>query len=100
MKRIILLLVISVSLLTFPSCQSNEKDKDNDKNKSELNSADVPEAVKSAFSVKYSTATDVRWETAHENDKKTYKAKFMLNDKKMKAEFDTTGGFIKGSENN
>lgn len=61
---------------------------------------DVPATVTSAFSAKYSTATDVKWEDAHEDAKKTYKAKFMINGKKMKAEFDENGGFVKEEEDN
>ena len=97
MKKIVLLLAISFSLLTMQSCGSDDKKEDKKENK-EVGVNDVPEAVKSAFSAKYSTATDIKWEDAHENDKQTYKAKFMLNGKKMKAEFDANGGFVKESE--
>jgi len=98
MKKILFLLAISFSLAILPSCNSNDKDKDKDKK--ELTSGDIPEAVRSAFSAKYSTATDVKWEDAHENDKQTYKAKFKVGDKKMKVEFDTNGNFVKESEDN
>ena len=63
-------------------------------------STDVPASVQTAFSAKYSTATDVKWEDAHEDTKQTYKAKFMMNGKKMKAEFDSNGGFVKEEEDN
>ena len=96
MKRIIFLIAICFSLAALPSCDNHKKDKDD----KELSVSDVPESVKSAFNAKYSTATDTKWEDAHENDKQTYKAKFMLNGKKMKAEFDPNGGFIKESEDN
>ena len=98
MKKTILLLAISFSLINLPSCSSTEKEKDKDKK--ELSTSDVPESVRSAFSAKYSTATDIKWEGAHENDKQTYKAKFKVGDKKMKAEFDTNGTFIKETEDN
>lgn len=98
MKKIFFLVAISFSLAILPSCSSNEKDKDKDKK--ELSNGDIPEAVRSAFSAKYSTATDIKWEDAHENDKQTYKAKFKVGDKKMKAEFDTNGNFVKESEDN
>ena len=102
MKKVILFLAIGFSLATLPSCGSDnkDKDKDKDKDKKEISTDNVPEAVKSAFSAKYSTATDVKWEDAHENDKQTYKAKFKMNDKKMKAEFDSNGAFVKESEDN
>ena len=60
-----------------------------------ISTNDVPAPVQTAFSAKYSTATDVKWEDASEGTKQTYKAKFTLNGKKMKAEFDTNGGFVK-----
>jgi hypothetical protein len=56
--------------------------------------------VQTAFSAKYSTATDVKWEDAHENNVQTYKAKFLVNGKKMKAEFDANGGLVKEEEDN
>lgn len=91
MKRIFFSLVICLSLLTVQSCNDKEDSKD-DKTLSE---SDVPPTVKTAFSAKYSTATDVKWEDAHENNIQTYKAKFTIDGKKMKAEFDGTGKLIK-----
>ena len=57
--------------------------------------SEVPEAVKNAFTAKYSTATDVIWENAHEGDIATYKVKFKNNAKDMKAEFKEDGSLIK-----
>lgn len=96
MKKIILFIAFGFSILTIQSCGSDKKDKDKD-NKEEK-TVNVPDAVRSAFSAKYSTASDIKWEDAHENDKQTYKAKFMLDGKKRKAEFDATGNFIKEKE--
>jgi hypothetical protein len=96
MKRILLSLVICFSLLTMQSC-NNEAEKKEEKTISE---SDVPATVKTAFSAKYSTATDVKWEDAHENNVQTYKAKFKVGDKKMKAEFDGAGKFVKEEEDN
>ena len=96
MKKMILFVAISLSLFTMQSCNSDKKEK-NDK---EVSSSNVPEPVITAFGSKYSTATDVKWEDAHENDQKTFKAKFAVNGKKMKAEFDAKGNFIKESEDN
>jgi hypothetical protein len=100
MKKTILLFAISFSLTYLPSCGSSEKEKEKEKDKKELSTSDVPEPVRSAFSAKYSTATDIKWDAAHENDKQTYKAKFKIGDKKMKAEFDTNGTFVKESDDN
>jgi hypothetical protein len=97
MKKIILLMAISLSLFTIQACNDDEKDNKEDKN---ISASDVPAPVQSAFSAKYSTAADVKWEDAHENTKQTYKAKFTVNGKKMKAEFDANGGFVKEEEDN
>jgi hypothetical protein len=96
MKRILGIMTLSISLFITQAC-SNEKEEKEDKT---VTVSDVPAEVKSAFSAKYSTATDVKWEDAHEDSLQTYKAKFTLNGKKMKAEFDTKGGFVKEEEDN
>ena len=96
MKRLFFSLMICFSLLIAQSC-SNEADKKEDKTISEN---DVPATVKTAFSAKYSTAKDVKWEDAHENNVQTYKAKFMVDGKKWKAEFDGTGKLVKEEEDN
>lgn len=92
----ILLMAIGFSVLATQSC--NDDDKDN--NDKVITAGDVPASVQSAFSAKYSTATDVKWEEAHEDTVQTYKAKFVVNGKKMKAEFDKNGGFVKEEEDN
>lgn len=89
-------MAIGLSILTIQSCNNDTKDKE-DKT---ITANDVPASVQSAFSAKYSTAADVKWEDAHENNVQTYKAKFTLNGKKMKAEFDANGGFVKEEEDN
>jgi len=96
MKKIISNLIVCISIVIVISCNDNSADK-NDKVVSE---SSVPAEVKSAFSAKYSTASDVKWEDAHEDSIQTYKAKFTLNGKKMKAEFDTKGNFVKEEEDN
>lgn len=96
MKKMILLIAISFSLLAIQSCDSETKSKE-DKT---ISVSDVPASVQSAFSAKYSTATEVKWEDAHEDTVQTYKAKFVVNGKKMKAEFDKNGGFVKEEEDN
>ena len=97
MKKIFLIMALSLSLFAIQSCNSEEKDKTDEKT---LSTTDVPAPVQTAFSAKYSTATEVKWEDAHENNVQTYKAKFMINGKKMKAEFDTNGGLVKEEEDN
>ena len=95
MKKIFLIMALSLSLFTIQSCDNDTKVKEDDKT---ISTTDVPAPVQTAFSAKYSTATDVKWEDAHEGTKQTYKAKFTLNGKKMKAEFDNNGGFVKEEE--
>jgi hypothetical protein len=95
MKRILFNLFLSLLFVTALSCNN----KDADKKDKEITEGDVPATVKTAFSAKYSTATDIKWEDAHEGSIKTYKAKFTIDGKKMKAEFDGTGKLIK-EENN
>lgn len=95
MKKIFLMLALSISLFAIQSCDTDSTKTDNDK---ELSTTDVPAPVQTAFSAKYSTATDIKWEDASEGTKQTYKAKFTLNGKKMKAEFDPNGGFVKEEE--
>ena len=95
MKKIFLITALSLSLFTIQSCDNDNKVKEDDKT---ISTTDVPAPVQTAFSAKYSTATDVKWEDASEGTKQTYKAKFTLNGKKMKAEFDTNGGFVKEEE--
>lgn len=98
MKKIILMIVIGFSLFTIQAC-NNDSDTKTKEDKT-MTSNDVPASVQSAFSAKYSTATEVKWEDAHENNVQTYKAKFMVNGKKMKAEFDANGGLVKEEEDN
>ena len=97
MKKIILFIAFIVSLFTMQSCNNDNKVKEDNK---EISVGDVPQSVQSTFTAKYSAATNIKWEDAHENNIKTYKAKFMLDGKKKKAEFDTTGAFVKEEEDN
>ncbi len=95
MSKVFLAFVIGFSLLTIPACNSDNKDKDK-----ELSAVEVPASVKSAFSAKYSTVTDAVWEDAHENNQDTYKVKFTVDGKKMKAEYSADGTLIKEKEDN
>ena len=90
-------MTLSLSLLAVQSCNNDKNAKADEKT---LSTTDVPAPVQTAFSAKYSTATEGKWEDAHENNVQTYKAKFMINGKKMKAEFDTNGGLVKEEEDN
>lgn len=90
-------MALSLSLVIIQSCDNDKTEKTDEK---ALSTNDVPAPVQTAFSAKYSTATDVKWEDAHENNVQTYKAKFAVNGKKMKAEFDANGGLVKEEEDN
>jgi hypothetical protein len=95
MKKIFLIMALSLSLFAIQSCNNDTNTKEDEKT---LSSTDVPAPVQTAFSAKYSTATEVKWEDAHENNVQTYKAKFLMNGKKMKAEFDSNGSLVKEDE--
>ena len=95
MKKLVFLIGFSLSLLLVQSCNSKTEKKDET-----ISTNDVPASVQSAFSAKYSTATEVKWEDAHEDTLQTFKAKFVINGKKMKAEFDRNGGLVKEEEDN
>ena len=85
-----------LTVLLTQSCNDTET-KQEDKT---VSSSDIPASVQAAFSGKYATGTDVKWEDAKEDTLQTFKAKFVLNGKKMKAEFDRNGGFVKEEEDN
>ena len=89
-------MAIGISVFTIQACNDDTKAKDG----KTITANDVPASVQSAFSAKYSTATEVKWEDAREDTVQTYKAKFVVNGKKMKAEFDKNGGFVKEEEDN
>ena len=96
MKRIIFTVIVGFALFTFQSCADNKTEKDDQT----ITTSDVPASVQSAFSAKYSTASDIKWEDAHEDTTQTYKAKFTINGKKMKAEFDRNGGLVIEEDDN
>ena len=94
MKRAFLYFFFCLTLGVNQSC--NEKN-DNDK-KDNINTSDVPAAVISAFNAKFPGATDVEWKHAKEDGKPSYKAKYKINGKKVKAEFGEDGSFIKAED--
>jgi hypothetical protein len=99
MKRLIAVCLFAIFSFSFPACNNSTKT-NSDKKDEVIVDNEVPASVKTSFTTKYPAATDITWENATENEKKTYKAKFMLNGKKMKAEFDAGGMFIKENEDN
>ncbi len=93
MKKLILGAFIMFSVFTTSCTDTHDTDKT--KKEDMISTSDIPAAVFSAFSAKYANTTDVKWETAKEDDLKTYKVKFKSADKKMTAEFQENGTFIK-----
>lgn len=93
MKRSTSILIIVLSCLFSPACNNDKKDRADEKKV--ISVSEVPDAVKNSFTAKYSTATDVIWENAHEDDIATYKVKFRNNNQDMKAEFKKDGSLIK-----
>jgi hypothetical protein len=94
MKKIMIIMAIGLSAFAIQSCDNDKKEKE-DKT---LSTSDVPASVQTAFSAKYSTAADIKWEDAHEDNIKTYKVKFTIDGKKMKAEYDADGVVVKEGE--
>ena len=95
MKKVILVLSLFLGGLTLGSCDDKKTDEKAKKADDNLTSTEVPAAVRSAFEAKYAGASTVAWESAHEDGKETYKAKFTKDGKDMKAEFNPDGSFIK-----
>ena len=83
MKKHFLFLAILASCF-FISC----KDK-------KIAEADVPAAVKTAFTNKYPGVTADKWESETKNGKKVYGADFKMDGKEKEAEFDAEGSFVK-----
>lgn len=86
MKGKLSLLIIAMACAIMPACKDQKKDKEE---------IPVPDVVKTAFTAKYTGAQDVVWESAHENEEFTYKAKFKLDGKEVKAEFNKEGVLVK-----
>jgi hypothetical protein len=104
MKRIVLILLLQLCLLSFPSCGNNEREeKGKDKTEKEKmddkkEAVDVPKPVSDSFTRRYPSAHHIEWDNATENGQPTYKVKFRNAGKKLKAEFAPDGKFIKEKE--
>ena len=94
MKRIAGVLMIAVASFFAPACNESKTDGKVDEKK-EISIIEVPVAVKDSFAATHSGATDIVWEEAHEGNADTYKVKFRMNDKKMKAEYNKDGTLVK-----
>ncbi len=64
-------------------------------NEKKIAASEVPQLAMAAFNAKYQGATDVEWKTEKEDSKTIYEAEFKFNGKKIEAEFDANGTFIK-----
>ena len=87
MKKSILFAFIMAFGILFTSCDDKK-----------LAASEVPAAVTAAFEAKYAGATDVEWKTEKHDGKIIYEAEFKLADKKIEAEFDAEGTFVKEEE--
>ena len=90
-----LIIQLIVSLLLFSSACNSDKKVERVDEKKAISVNEVPAAVKDSFAVTHSAATDIAWEDAHEGDADTYKVKFKMNDKNMKAEYKKDGSLVK-----
>ncbi len=84
MKKVINYSAIILAFAILSSCSEKK-----------IAASEVPQSAVAAFNTKYSGATDVEWETEKEDGKTIYEAKFKFNGKKIEAEFDANGTFIK-----
>lgn len=91
MKKTLIALTIAAACFFAPACKGKSSKQNSD--------IAVPEKVQTAFDTKYYDAKDVEWETAHEKDMATYKAKFIVGNKKVKAEFTLDGQLVKEEQN-
>ncbi len=80
------------------SKESTTQENTKKKNAFSIPASEVPSSVINTFKSKYPTAENVNWEKATEEGNPSYKAKFQMNDKKIKAEFNEAGSFIKEKE--
>ena len=97
MKKTAGILMIAFVCLFTPACNNNKTDGRADK-KNVISASEVPVAVKDAFAATHAAATEIIWEDAREADVRTYKVKFKLNDKYMKAEYKVDGSLIKEND--
>ena len=77
-------LIIPVTCLVLLACHEKK-----------IAASDVPQAVVAAFNTKYPNASEVEWATEEEDGKKVYEAECKFNGKKIEADFDMDGKFIK-----
>ncbi len=109
MKKIFLILTILLSVFLIQACNESstntkenpEKEKSTKKkNAFSIAASEVLSSVITTFKGKYPNAANVNWEKATEDGKPSYKAKWQVDGKKIKAEFAEDGTFIKekGSE--
>ncbi len=84
MKRttIFLVMLLSAGIMLVSCNQGKKKGTEEKENKA------VPEAVEKAFQAKFANATQVEWEQEEEG---VYEAEFILDGKKMSAEFAADG---------
>ena len=104
MKKVFVYLTVFVLIFFIQGCngtstgtnESTAKESTTKKkNAFSISASDVPAAVISTFKAKYPNASNVNWEKATEKGKPSFKAKWQIDGKKMKAEFSEDGSFIK-----
>jgi hypothetical protein len=84
MKTKSILVVCSFAALLFTACESS----------SEVKEADVPQAVKTAFSAKYPTVQVTKWKTENEDGKMIYEAEFKDGDKEKEVHIAPDGSSV------
>lgn len=89
MKKSFLILGLLTTGFLLPSCGDGSE---------EIEAANVPTTVISAFNTKYPGATNVEWERETDDENLRYEAEFDFNGADMKAKFDGNGAFLEGEE--
>jgi hypothetical protein len=84
MKKLILLFASASIIIGLSACGDKKKE-----------AVAVPEAVITAFNAKYPNVPDVKWEKESKDGKDIYEGDFKRDGKKVEAEFDDAGNFIK-----
>jgi curli biogenesis system outer membrane secretion channel CsgG len=106
MKKVFVYLTIFILIFVIQACnptstdskESKSTENTKKKNVFSIAASEVPSSVINTFNGKYPKAVNVTWEKATEDGKPSYKAKWKIDGKKIKAEFSEDGSFIKEKE--
>ena len=84
MKTLIAFIPITAAIFILSACGEPR-----------ISASEVPQPVMAAFNSRYAGVGDAEWHTEKQDGKLIYEARFKKEDKKVEAEFDAAGTFIK-----